>query len=73
MQRVNSSAHSTQQIMSSNNAGERQLESSEQATEHLRELRAFAIDAGLSADSMLQLITVITAPSTRKFCVYFLS
>lgn len=46
-------------------SGDKQLESSEQATEHLRQLRAFAIDAGLSADRMLQLSTVITAPSTQ--------
>ncbi|KAL1418241.1 hypothetical protein MTO96_026121 [Rhipicephalus appendiculatus] len=47
-------------------SGNGQLESSGKTMEHIRKLRAFAKEAGLSADHMLQLSTVITAPGTRS-------
>ncbi|KAL1454774.1 hypothetical protein MTO96_043669 [Rhipicephalus appendiculatus] len=45
-------------------SGNGQLESSGKTMEHIRKLRAFAKEAGLSADHMLQLSKVITAPGT---------
>ncbi|XP_075743288.1 uncharacterized protein LOC119169378 isoform X1 [Rhipicephalus microplus] len=47
-------------------SGNGKLESSGQTMEHIRKLRALAKEAGLSADHMLQLSTVITAPDTRS-------
>ncbi|XP_075546075.1 uncharacterized protein LOC142579589 isoform X1 [Dermacentor variabilis] len=47
-------------------SGNEHLVNSEQAMEHVRMLRAFALDTGLSADHMLQMSTVVTAPTTRS-------
>ncbi|KAL3193187.1 hypothetical protein MRX96_018018 [Rhipicephalus microplus] len=47
-------------------SGNGKLESSGQTMEHIRKLRALAKEAGLSADHMLQLSTIITAPDTRS-------
>ncbi|XP_075743297.1 uncharacterized protein LOC142761699 isoform X3 [Rhipicephalus microplus] len=47
-------------------SGNGKLESSGQTIKHIRKLRALAKEAGLSADHMLQLSTVITAPDTRS-------
>ncbi|XP_075743292.1 uncharacterized protein LOC142796468 isoform X2 [Rhipicephalus microplus] len=47
-------------------SGNGKLESSGKTMEHIRKLRALAKEAGLSADHMLQLSTVITAPDTRS-------
>ncbi|XP_070384513.1 centromere protein I-like isoform X2 [Dermacentor albipictus] len=48
-------------------SGDGRLENLEEANQHLCMLRAFALDAGISAEDMLQLSMVVTSLSTESF------